>query len=1418
MNPLVTRTVSVVSPQDDPRFGRDGLSLADFKSDHSYVLLGEPGMGKTTTLRDEAERAGGTFVEARRFLSRAPEHHPEWRDTTVFVDGLDEVRVGTGDPRTPLDGLITRLEALGNPPFRLSCRAGSWLDPGDARELASLTGAGEPSNTEGLRVLMLHPLSRDDVRQIVSSRREDAEGFIADAFDHGLETFLWNPQLLKVLLDAVESSGWPDSPRAAFERACRELARERNPEHRDAHQGSMQPPQDALLRAAGRLSALLLLTDKGGWSATDTDHPDILSLRAVDAEDDHEATGGREALLAAVDSRLFSGTSAARRPTHRMFAEFLGAGYLDHHIRAAGGPGTRRVLSLLLGHDGVPLPDLRGLCAWLAALNPDARSFLIRADPISVAFDGDASDFTPEERRQLFAELEHCPSLPSIWPSSVALGALAGSRQRSPLWTLLTSSNRTDARQALISLLLAGFARKFGERAGDNVTSPTMDRDIERRTLLQVVRDDTWRDDVRCRAIVALDRILPNSGKRSAALHQLLSDVEAGHISDPYRDLLGTLLDQMYPGDIRPNEIWDHLVPQHRRPGVTSYSMFWLNLIDGSKPEHIRQLLESLCDHDRYVVPKLDDNGFGHVAMELLARGLELFGDDESTADLYRWFRLVDAARQHTTHLVLAHGDELWSGVSFFDHASRIRDWLHAHESTRRDLILCDLVARETEIEAWMPGHREVGSKFMRGPPPRGFRDWCLEQAVKFSDDRPVIARNLASWATGVRTDWEAPLSDEEVARTVRNVPVLRAWNEERLRYRARRERENTETRERHTTAGYRVQEQRREYVARVREHTEGLAEGRGPPELLHQLAQAYFDELDEGGSAADPLGRLRKHLDDDEALVRATLAGFRELLARDDLPDLATTVQLHEAGRFSWLDLPFLAGLAEEERAGSDPLELLDEAGLRRALGYWLVSGPHTQRFAAWERSDAKARPRWYRRVLDSHPEAVADAMVAVHLTRVRMKAGPDRSLREMREDPAYARVTPLAVKRMFGVFPSRCTESQVETLRLVMWAAFDPRNMAPSELASLVRRRLERRGMDVAQRVQWLCAGLFVARSECLPKLGDYLAEGTVQRAHHLVNFFMSVDHELRGALALDDWETDELALFLRAAGGGLRRYEPPEGVGMLSDEQVGRLRAEPLIRHLIEALAGRADDETATELEALACDPDLAAWRAELIRAREEQAERLRVAKHAPPTLLEIQETLRGGSPCSAADLVALVLDTLEELAKRIRDDSTNDWTQYWHFDGKPRRPLEPRYENDCRDTLLSDLRLLLKPYGIDAHREGQYAEDKRADIRVALGSGVAIPVEIKRNSYREIWRAVEEQLIPKYTRAPESEGYGIYLVFWFGRDHMKVEPPRGRSPRTAAELRERLEELLTPGRRAKIGVVVIDASPSGRYASG
>lgn len=1398
MNSPVPRTVRLTEPKDDERFGREDLSLADFRSDHSYVLLGEPGLGKSTEFETEARQVRAPHpVPARRFISRDIASHLDGQPEPLFIDGLDEVRTGSVDPRSPLDKILARLDTLGTPPFRLSCRSGSWLAAGDLRELSSLPG-GAP-----LRVLQLNPLCREGVRRIVSRRRDGADAFIIEAFEHGMDSFLWNPQLLAVLLESVEAAGWPESPAEAFGIACRELAKERNIDHQGARRGIARPSRDAVLSAAGELSALMLIAGKGGWTATDTDDPDLLSLHEVE-------TGDRATLLAALESAVFSGPATFRTPAHRLVAEFLGGRYLDERIRALEGVTVRRTLSLVLGHDGIPLPDLRGLSAWLAAFNPAARRSLIQADPTGVAFDGDTSGFSSEERWELFERLEKSPDLGRRWPSTASLGALAGRRDREALRELVSSSERSSARQNLVWLLLRGLASTG--RPGDIALGQRSEAD--HREIENIVRDPTWRSDVRSRALSALARVLRDGPARRPLLRGLLAELKEGRLPDDANRLLGTLLDSLYPGDLPPGETWDYLAVAPFAHEYGAYQRFWLGLVDRSSEAEIRELLDSLCVRASEMIPQLAAHGLEGVVMELLARGLELFGDDIGVDDLYHWFELVEADLQRPG-LVPAHCRNIVMRGLDRDEGDRIHAWLEARDDTRFLLIVRELAERESEIdERFLDG--SVGDKFLGRNPPEGFRQQCLGKATELAPGQRRVARELASWAIRDRPDWGPPLTDEEVAQAIKGTPSLRSWNDARLEARERRKSEEAAWKKRHAALEDRIRERQRAYGTSVREHAAELAEGNCPPALLHDLSQRYLEALAEEDSGSAAIARLRFQLGDDLALADAALSGFLSLLDRDDLPDLDQTAHLHETNQMSFFALPFLAGLAEEERLGTDPLHRLDAKQLRRALGYYFVSHMPGKYSAPSAEPRTDTRPAWYLEALASRPEAVADALVAVHRARVRAKQSPDPHLWDLAFNPEYESVAALAVSKLFSVFPSRCTAPQREALRVTLWAALETRNMSTAALRKLVLERLARRGMDVAQQAQWLCAGLFVAKQQCLSELTGFFAGAGDVRVRHAVDFLVSDDQRMRRRVPVGDWDSDDLAALIRLFGSRLQRYITPNRAGFISHDQVAQLRFEPVMSTWIDGLARRADERTTTVLQSLVADPSLSEWSGQLARAVDTQAEKRRVAMHEAPTVASIQDALRGGPPRSAADLAALLLDALERLAEQIRHGETNDWLQYWHRDPGSRRPSRPQHEDDCRNALLSDLRKIIRPYDLDASPEGRYADDKRADIRVALGSRLGIPMELKKSNHRKVWRAAEDQLIARYTRAPESEGHGIYVVFWFGRDLMTPHPTE-RLPKTPGELSARLEEQLTPEQRAKIGVVVIDVSPSEKYAA-
>ena len=1265
----------------------------------------------------------------------------------------------------------------------------------DRRELSSVISGAE------LQLLRLNPLTRDDARRILASKElADPDTFIRLAADCGLESFLGNPLLLDILTRAKHAG---PRPARTFERACEQLVEETHTQHLDAMDGAPYETRQIVL-AAGLLCALLLLSDKSGWSRRGPGSDAFPALS--------EAGYDQPLLKFALDTKLFVGsTETGRRPRHWRIAEFLAARHLDDAIRCSRLTPTR-ALRLLQGVDGIVMPDLRAVSVWLAAMNPGVRRPLIEADPVGVAFQGDAGEFSRPDTQRLLYELEARLDHQWEWPSPASLAALMMGPARQLLWELLQDTDRASARTNLVAHLLSGMESTLLRGAQEAALAGSDIATEVRNILPRVVRDSTWQSTVRHQALTVLIDFVGEEADGGVVFRQLLREFDEGRVpEDEGGELRGELLTYLYPRHLPAGEIWDYAAriwEATRRPVLPrgKAKEFWTeHLVGESSAAELRTLLDMLTVRAEKLNCLLAQNDVESVILRLLARALELFGEQTPVTELYKWFALVRNDYERTG-LVPAHCERVRLRSRYLKEQNRIYGWLRDHERIQLNLILEGV--KRTASKGTILVH-SVGSKFLGNNAPPGFREWCLTAAVELAGEALLASEELAIWAVTARDEWGPPLPDERVATAVQGTPSLRKWNERRLAAKTRGAIEHARRLERPPYSELR--ERRQADIAAIWDHLATIKGGRGPLGVFHELGHVYLNGLEAGGpdqARQDLLFRL----DSDEDLFTAVTRGFRCLVGRTDLPTLDDIARLHAQNRMSAVAAPFLAGLSEEELAGSDPLQRLDDKGLGRALGFYLFSRLPTRRHPIpWNLTYAEdCRPRWYRRALRSHPQAVADAFVTVHRARVASKEPPDQHLYDLAKRDDFERVAPLAVSRMFTPFPSSCTAPQVDSLRPVLWTAL--KYMSSDGLGRLVLRRLRRKGMDIAQRVQWLAVGLFVKYETCFPALLEVLTGGTEGHVRHLV-YCLVPD---RDPLPNQEWPAADLAALIATIGGVLSPLwddaDQTTGGFMAGDAFGTRMKADRLIGAWVRTLSDRMTEDASVALRGLAANRSLNHRRQLLRQECDRQARKRRVLAYKTPTLRCISDALRGGRPGSAADLAAVVVDKLEELADRIRNNNTDDWQQYWHTDpGDPqgRNVTRPKSERGCCKVLLSDLGLMLERYGVDVQPEGRHAEERRSDI-IAVGANHTVPMEIKKADSRDLWTAIGHQLIPRYLRDPKCGGYGIFLVFWHGHDRLGRSPPNGPPPRSAEELRKQLEAPLTPTQRRTITVMVVDVS--------
>ena len=1344
---IVPRTCTEISAgNEDQHREKESRLLESFRDTPAYVLLGDPGAGKTTAFEVEcaALRENACLVTARDFLTFNPQSHPEWHDKTLFIDGLDETRVGANDARTPFDQIRGRLDALGKPHFRLSCREADWLGANDQKHLESV------SPDSKVTVLRLNPLTDSDIADILNDRPDigDAQTFIALAKDRGVDGLLANPQTLKMLADVVaQGGGWPKSRKETFEMACGQMVREHNEEHQAAQESNTPPAPDQLLDAAGLLCAVQLISGVAGFTLrgqTDEDYP------APD-QCDYDR---REVLRSALVTRLFKSESNNRfAPFHRHIAEFLGARHLAKVIKNE--LPARRVISLIVGEDGTVVTEMRGLSAWLAAHCEDARADLIERDPIGVGLYGDIREFSTDEKRALLESLNREASrLDSVWRMAAAFGALATPDMESVLNAILSDSNHDRDHQMFTDFVL----RVLGEGG----PLPNLSE-----LLLEIVRDDTRWPRVNCAALDAFIHCSEIEDKTSK-LKALLADIQNGRVSDPDSELFGTLLIQLYPQDLPPSEIWGYL-PETEDPHFSRKYYLFLrpSLLQKSSDEQVAELLDNLNERLSVLRPVMDSSRRPrHFPIKPLARALKAHGDELDTERLYNWLNVGFAG---TLNGFLTSDEE---GIQ------EIRAWLEQRPKVQKAVILEGLSRCPESDKFWRHAFK-VQDRLYGASPPADFGLWCLKQADALADTKPLIAEYLLGRA------FNEGLSREVLQEYTQKNETLKAYLDQLLDSVAevtefeelQRQEERQEEQER--------QQQKEQWLTYIRSNKDALCENRAEPALLYNLARVYFGHFyDLSGDDGPEI--IAKMLRGDRGLTDATLRGFRGAVDREDVPDVKEILSLRKKRYRHNLGLPFLAGLAEVERTApeEDPSRWGDDR-IRRAIAFYYC----------YCTSHADYRPGWYRRLITARPKIVAEVQVQCAICEFRSGREHIYKLTELAHDTDHAQVAKYASLPLLRAFPTRCKLNQIENLNHLLWAALQYADR--SSLQELIKKKLSRKSMNDAQRVHWLAAGVIISLGEYEDCLRDFV-QVRESRIRHLVAFF-----DNRVQFSFDVLGIPGLELLIHLVGS----YAGPDQWWQGEGQVTPVMQASRFVNGLIQRLAASPTKDASDALDRLLADPALSRWHDALSQARDAQRVTWRDASYRHHTIEQVCQTLNGGTPANAADLAALVTDHLDEIARKIRGGPTSDWRQYWNVD-QYNRPTCEKPEDACRDNLLSDLQDRLKQLDIDSQPEGQYANDKRADIRVSCRD-FQVPIEIKRNVHRELWSAPRNQLIAQYTIDPDTDGYGIYLVFWFGKD-LTPPPPSGTRPANAKELKKRLEATLSPNEARKISVCVIDVS--------
>lgn len=470
------------------------------------------------------------------------------------------------------------------------------------------------------------------------------------------------------------------------------------------------------------------------------------------------------------------------------------------------------MLSLITGGDGSVVTALSGLFAWLAAHCPAARDRLIDSDPVGVGLYGDLQGFSVEEKNKLLVTLNHEVGYQRNVPVFVPL---ATPDMQGALRDFLVDQRRELDHQRVTRFILRVLCQ----------AEPLADLC---QTLLNVVYDDSWLPWVAHAALAAFIHASADTEDGIDKLKHIMADIRDECLHDPDHEMLGLLLASLYPQEIPPSDIWEHLHTR-RNPDLSgAYHLFWARgICQRSSYEDMVELLDQLYERMPALRRAFDVHNLDPLPARLLDRALQIGGDQPDATRLCNWLEVGASSNRGRSFRPDGSG-------------SQTRAWLRQRPETQKAVYLEGLFRCPDDdsfefcaVEAWDLLHGST--------PSPGFGLWCLDNAIAYSDTHTRVSYRLLRNAIHFcdREDGSQGLTQEKLRERTRGHPAL----ERRLEELLEPPQLPVEVGRRSTDDAMRSEADRmlRQWIDLVRSNADALRENRASPELLLKIGMAYF-------------------------------------------------------------------------------------------------------------------------------------------------------------------------------------------------------------------------------------------------------------------------------------------------------------------------------------------------------------------------------------------------------------------------------------------------------------------------------------------------------------------------------------------------------------------------------------------------
>ncbi|GAB93054.1 NACHT domain-containing protein [Gordonia rhizosphera] len=363
-------------------WGADSVATRGLADRRCLILLGEPGIGKTTAVGDGSVLAplccgvDSIFKIDLVGKSRESSVHRAFKgvvdragdgDVCLTVDGFDEAQ-------RQIPGLFSVIldyvDDIG--PERLWLRVVSRASDWEVRYTKDFD-----ERFSSCESMFLLPLTRANVSNFAEGRGVDPERFLRDVERKGVEAIAARPLTLDLLLRVYERDGaLPNRSADLYERGmsalCEELSDDRGP-----RQPRLVPGR--AMEIAARTAAVMAFGGKSSiWLGPEAQaSPEDATVSQCVVDGSEWPTSVTPAEVEEVwRGGLFGGTDR-RVWAHATFGDYLAARWIATHALSES-----QVRALLVAEPPHYLyARTRAVAAWLVALSPQDYGWLVDVDP-----------------------------------------------------------------------------------------------------------------------------------------------------------------------------------------------------------------------------------------------------------------------------------------------------------------------------------------------------------------------------------------------------------------------------------------------------------------------------------------------------------------------------------------------------------------------------------------------------------------------------------------------------------------------------------------------------------------------------------------------------------------------------------------------------------------------------------------------------------------------------------------------------------------------------------------------------------------------------------------------------------------------------------------------------------------------------